>query len=98
MLKFVLLGLVVITMAKPHTSDPACEICHEVFNLIQKLPKQPALKLLEIISTQYCIKKHLQIQHVCRGAVKEMTRYILESAWQHFTDPHMICHQMKVHS
>jgi|JI9StandDraft_1071089.scaffolds.fasta_scaffold202979_2 hypothetical protein len=78
------------------TLNFGCQFCHTIVEGIRHAPKQPLLRALEIISTQYCIHKKLQIKHVCQGAVKEMTQYILASAWDHAIDPHSLCHKIKV--
>ena len=39
----------------------------------------------------------MQIRQVCRGAVGAMTGYILRALWDKYTDPHSICHKIKVY-
>jgi hypothetical protein len=54
------------------------------------------LKLLFTIGTQYCTLKKIQDKEVCKGAVDEMTNYILVSVWARYVDPHSVCHTIRM--
>lgn len=43
------------------------------------------------IAIVYCKTKHLQDVAVCTGAIKEMTPFLIDSLWQHYSDPHYVC-------
>ena len=73
-----------------------CEICHHITGCIQhEMPLEPELSILKKISVEYCVKKHMYIRHVCKGAVDEMTPFIINSVWRHYSDPHLVCSELK---
>lgn len=37
----------------------------------------------------------MQQKNVCKGAVKEMVPVMLNSAWKHYSDPHLLCSDLK---
>lgn len=78
------------------TKSPICIMCHQVFDVLRKIPHRNVLKALYAIGTQYCTLKKLQDREVCKGAVDEMTNYILVNAWARYMDPHAACHRIKV--
>lgn len=74
-----------------------CQICHDIlFEYQRSIPIRPTEEILDIIATKYCTKKHLQNANVCKGAVHEMMESIVNSVWRHYTDPHSICHKLRV--
>lgn len=77
--------------------NPVCIVCHDMVRLLQhSVPRRPAEQVLDIIGTTYCTKKHLQNHNVCKGAVTEMMDSIVNSLWRHYTDPHAVCHNLRM--
>lgn len=62
----------------------------------KSIPPKPITVLLNLIGTKYCTSKHLQNQNVCKGAVSEMSDSIINSVWRHYTDPHAVCHKVRL--
>lgn len=102
MIKFVCCLLLVSvflasTMPEDLESVSPCGLCHVVVTVVQySFPKEPIEGILDRIGTIYCTQKHLQNHNVCKGAVSEMVDSIFNSLWRHFTDPHSVCHKMKI--
>ena len=89
--------LLVLTSAKLASLDIACQVCHDVLFEFQKsVPAKPTILFLEFVSDKYCVKKHLQNPNVCKGAIHEMMESIVNSVWRHYTDPHAICHKIRM--
>jgi len=77
--------------------NPVCIICHDIVRTYQHtVPRRPTEEVLDIIGTTYCTKKHLENHNVCKGAVTEMMDSIINSLWRHYTDPHAVCHNLRM--
>lgn len=94
---FTLLLLILVTIGSLSSYSIPCQFCHDVVREFQKtVPPKPATVLLNYISYKYCANKHMQNPSVCKGAVSEMTDSIINSVWRHYTDPHAVCHKVRL--
>ena len=92
-----LLCLIATTHSQLSAFELTCEVCHDLLFEYQKsIPRKPTVLFLDFVAYKYCVKKHLQNANVCRGAVREMTDSIVNSVWRHYTDPHAICHKLRL--
>ena len=92
-----LLVLVWVIGAELQVPNVPCVMCHDIlFEYQRSIPMRPSEQILDLIGTKYCTKKHLQNHNVCKGAVSEMMESIVNSLWLHYTDPHSICHKLRM--
>lgn len=95
-----LIKVLLVTILLIHSSqsfNPICSICHDIVKLLQKsVPHQPSEFIVDQIAILVCTQKHLQDKSVCKGAVKEMVPIILTSTWKHYSDPHLVCSNVKL--
>jgi hypothetical protein len=98
-MKYTLLFVVLLIVVKGSldTINPACTVCHAIVQEYQRsIPRRPTEEVLNVIATTYCTKKNLQSHHVCKGAVHEMMDSIVNSLWRRYTDPHAVCHNLRM--
>lgn len=94
----ILVALLLVMVSSEITAvNPICTLCHEVVQEYQRsIPRKPTELTLEAIATAYCTKKKLQNHNVCKGAIDEMMDSIVNSLWRHYTDPHAVCHNLRL--
>jgi sphingomyelin phosphodiesterase len=65
--------------------------------MISRIKLTETYNILDEIGTLYCyIKKVEKSFEVCKGAVNEMGPIILQSLYEHYTDPDFICPLLKL--
>jgi sphingomyelin phosphodiesterase len=89
--------LLILLLPALQALNPICALCHDVVKAVQRsVPLAPPVLLVDAIGTTVCTRQHMQTKNVCKGAVREMVPLILNSAWMHYSDPHLICSELKM--
>lgn len=79
------------------TVGPTCLLCHDIVKTIQEaVPGRSIDDILVKIAYLYCPKVKEYDSTVCKGAIKAMTPFIVKSLWKHYTDPHMVCSELRL--
>jgi sphingomyelin phosphodiesterase len=91
------LFLLLLLVPSLRAVNPICVLCHEVARAIQHaVPLQPPVILADVIGTTVCARQHMQQKNVCKGAVSEMVPLMINNAWKHYSDPHLVCSDLKL--
>ena len=95
LLAFVVILAVVCSQLED--TNVICDVCHDIVHEFQKsIPAKPTELILDYVAYKYCVKKNIEKPNVCKGAVHEMMDSIVNSAWRHYTDPHSLCHKLRL--
>jgi sphingomyelin phosphodiesterase len=68
-----------------------CKSCKKIFSQINKGDHKYQIKFWKFIATRMCMIMEPYDNHVCEGAIGDLTPSVIESLITHWVDPDLIC-------